>query len=235
MIVYWALMPLPPAEVALLIRHASHLPIPARDTAPYLRSLFSLPSFRRSIPVIARPLSPPCCRWTNSLFKSTLHRVVNATGRERYSIAYFFQPSFDAVIECLPHCCSADRWEAGQEGRRHPLPPTNAMCAGPTVAPLPSPPCGPGRPSSPPPPRGSTCWTSTQPRTRDMQAGGDRRRGRASKEAAGGGQVRRLSGPMTAGGVSLRYAGIRRGIMSGISWQAWRIRRQRVTAGLARR
>ena len=44
MIVYWALMPLPPAEVALLIRHASHLPIPARDTAPYLRSLFSLPS-----------------------------------------------------------------------------------------------------------------------------------------------------------------------------------------------
>ena len=37
-------------------------------------------------------------RWTAGLFKSTLHRVVNPTGRERYSTAFFFEPSFDAVV-----------------------------------------------------------------------------------------------------------------------------------------
>ena len=48
-------------------------------------------------------------RWTNGMFKSTLHRVINTTGRERYSIAYFFEPAFDTVVECLPQCCGPDR------------------------------------------------------------------------------------------------------------------------------
>ncbi|GAX75062.1 hypothetical protein CEUSTIGMA_g2506.t1 [Chlamydomonas eustigma] len=47
-------------------------------------------------------------RWTNGSFKSTLHRVINTTGSERYSIAYFFEPCFDAVVECLPQCCGGD-------------------------------------------------------------------------------------------------------------------------------
>ncbi|KAL4428005.1 hypothetical protein ABPG75_002094 [Micractinium tetrahymenae] len=44
------------------------------------------------------------CRWTNGLYRSTLHRVVNTTGRERYSCAYFFEPNFDARVEALPQC-----------------------------------------------------------------------------------------------------------------------------------
>ncbi|MCC7272707.1 MAG: isopenicillin N synthase family oxygenase [Alphaproteobacteria bacterium] len=42
-------------------------------------------------------------RWTNDAFNSTPHRVVNASSeRDRYSIAYFFDPALETVIECLP-------------------------------------------------------------------------------------------------------------------------------------
>ncbi|KAK9208595.1 hypothetical protein WN944_000953 [Citrus x changshan-huyou] len=44
-------------------------------------------------------------RWSNCIFKSTLHRVLG-NGRERYSIAYFVEPSHDCVVECLPTCKS---------------------------------------------------------------------------------------------------------------------------------
>jgi isopenicillin N synthase-like dioxygenase len=47
--------------------------------------------------------------WTNDRWISTLHRVVNpprdrALDSRRMSIAYFFQPNYDALIECLPSC-----------------------------------------------------------------------------------------------------------------------------------
>jgi isopenicillin N synthase-like dioxygenase len=47
-------------------------------------------------------------RWSNDRFVSTPHRVVNRSGRERYSIAYFFDPAMDAVIDCLPTCRAPD-------------------------------------------------------------------------------------------------------------------------------
>jgi isopenicillin N synthase-like dioxygenase len=37
-------------------------------------------------------------RWSNDHFKSNPHRVVNASGRERYSIAVFVDPDFDTPI-----------------------------------------------------------------------------------------------------------------------------------------
>lgn len=48
-------------------------------------------------------------RWTNGLFKSTLHRVVNTVGKERYSCAFFFEPNFNTRVEVLPCCVSEHR------------------------------------------------------------------------------------------------------------------------------
>ncbi|XP_002982743.2 2-oxoglutarate-Fe(II) type oxidoreductase hxnY [Selaginella moellendorffii] len=44
-------------------------------------------------------------RWTNNLFRSTLHRVLNY-GVECHSIAFFMEPNFDCIVECIPTCCS---------------------------------------------------------------------------------------------------------------------------------
>ena len=48
-------------------------------------------------------------RWTNERFLSTPHRVRNVSGTVRYAIPFFFDPSHDCTIECLPSCQSADR------------------------------------------------------------------------------------------------------------------------------
>jgi len=46
-------------------------------------------------------------RWSNDRFLSTPHGVLNDSGTDRYSIAYFHSPNPAAVIECLPGCVSA--------------------------------------------------------------------------------------------------------------------------------
>lgn len=43
-------------------------------------------------------------RWSNDVYVSTPHRVVNTGDRERYSIAFFFDPNPDALVACLPGC-----------------------------------------------------------------------------------------------------------------------------------
>jgi isopenicillin N synthase-like dioxygenase len=47
-------------------------------------------------------------RWSNDRFLSTPHGVLNDTGADRYSIAYFHSPNPDSVIECLPNCASEE-------------------------------------------------------------------------------------------------------------------------------
>ena len=43
-------------------------------------------------------------RWTNNLFRSTPHRVVTRTLKERYSFPFFFAANYETVVSCLETC-----------------------------------------------------------------------------------------------------------------------------------
>jgi isopenicillin N synthase-like dioxygenase len=47
-------------------------------------------------------------RWTNDRFLSTAHRVMNASGTDRYAMPFFFGTRDDALIEALPTCVGPD-------------------------------------------------------------------------------------------------------------------------------
>ena len=48
-------------------------------------------------------------RWSNGRLLSTPHRVTNRTGRERYSIPFFYDPSVRATVAPLASCVSPER------------------------------------------------------------------------------------------------------------------------------
>jgi len=49
-------------------------------------------------------LGDQMARWTNGRFQATPHRVINVSGKERYSMPFFFDPNWEAEIACLPTC-----------------------------------------------------------------------------------------------------------------------------------
>lgn len=57
--------------------------------------------------------------WTNHRFASTLHRVVNRYGKERFSVGFFTNPDYDAEITPIPTCVGPDdppRFESMKTG-----------------------------------------------------------------------------------------------------------------------
>jgi len=47
-------------------------------------------------------------RWTNGAWPATVHRVVNRAEGERHSVAFFCDPSYDCLVEPLPHFVGPD-------------------------------------------------------------------------------------------------------------------------------
>lgn len=43
-------------------------------------------------------------RWTNDRYRSTLHRVINTSGRERCSVPFFYSGNPDFEVRCIPGC-----------------------------------------------------------------------------------------------------------------------------------
>jgi len=52
-------------------------------------------------------------RWTNDKYTSTIHRVLNPVDNHRFSAPFFFDPNFDATIECIESC-------KGETGPKYP-------------------------------------------------------------------------------------------------------------------
>jgi isopenicillin N synthase-like dioxygenase len=48
-------------------------------------------------------------RWTNDRFLSTAHRVMNASGADRYAMPFFYGARDDALVEALPTCVGPGR------------------------------------------------------------------------------------------------------------------------------
>lgn len=47
--------------------------------------------------------------YTNGAYQPTLHRVVNThPERSRVSLAFFFEPEFDALVAPLPQLCGSE-------------------------------------------------------------------------------------------------------------------------------
>ncbi|KAG8842694.1 hypothetical protein FRB91_003985, partial [Serendipita sp. 411] len=80
-----------------------------QDEIPALQVLNSAGKWIQAIPIhgtLVVNLGDQLARWTNDVFKSTVHRAINRSGVRRYSIPLFFGTDYDVPIEALPSCVS---------------------------------------------------------------------------------------------------------------------------------
>jgi isopenicillin N synthase-like dioxygenase len=55
-------------------------------------------------------------RWTNGLWKSTMHRVIHRGDQSRVSVPFFYEPNFDAVVKPLEKCVEMSGRKEVSEG-----------------------------------------------------------------------------------------------------------------------
>ncbi|KNG44833.1 Clavaminate synthase-like protein [Stemphylium lycopersici] len=55
-------------------------------------------------------------RWTNGLWKSTMHRVIHRGEEYRVSVPFFYEPNFDAVVRPLDECVKRSGRKSMHEG-----------------------------------------------------------------------------------------------------------------------
>ncbi|THV04988.1 Clavaminate synthase-like protein [Dendrothele bispora CBS 962.96] len=60
-------------------------------------------------PIPGEDLGDQLARWTNDIFKSTVHRAINRSGVKRYSIPLFFGTDYDVRLEPFPGCVTSER------------------------------------------------------------------------------------------------------------------------------
>ncbi len=80
--------------------------VPLIDIGPFLHGGPWMPN------TFAVNIGDLMAEWTNDRWVSTLHRVGNPPRRQasvrKTSLLFFHQPNYDAAIECIPTCTSAD-------------------------------------------------------------------------------------------------------------------------------
>ncbi|KAN0087661.1 hypothetical protein V8E55_006282 [Tylopilus felleus] len=82
-----------------------------QDNVPALQVMNTSGEWVDAVPIpgcLVVNLGDQFARWTNDVFKSTLHRAINATGQERYSIPAFFGVDYDVKLEPFPGCVTED-------------------------------------------------------------------------------------------------------------------------------
>jgi isopenicillin N synthase-like dioxygenase len=84
----------------------------AQDDVPALQVLNSQNEWIQAVPIpgtFVINVADSLMRWTNDVFQSTVHRAINISGRERFSIPLFWGADYDRNIVTLESCVSEKR------------------------------------------------------------------------------------------------------------------------------
>jgi isopenicillin N synthase-like dioxygenase len=84
----------------------------AQDEVPALQVMNAENKWVQATPIrgtFVVNIADSLMRWTNDLFISTVHRAINTSGHERFSIPIFFGADYEGRIKPLESCVSTER------------------------------------------------------------------------------------------------------------------------------